>query len=380
MQLKKYIQNFDYWLLLAVVVLSIIGIVCIGSATRINQGADSGNFYSQILFFFTGLVILFAVTLFNLRFFARFTLWIYLLGIGLLVLVLLAGREGGGATRWLQIGPVGIQPSEFMKVIMLYCLAGILSKYQREINEPRFILILAGFVLVPVVLIFLQPSLSACLVVLFIAVVQVFAAGIDLRIVGRILAVVLPLGIFSIWDVLRENPLIMDKILSRYMMNRIITFFHADPASDAYYQTMKSISAIGSGQLSGKGLYGGTLNQLSYLPEPHNDFIFSVIGEEFGFLGCFFVLTLLLFILFRCILIAMACRDKFSQLIVIGVVAMLGFQTFVNTGVATGIVPNTGMSLPFVSYGGSAMWTNMAAIGLVLNVGLRKNRNIFEGG
>ena len=147
----------------------------------------------------------------------------------------------------------------------------------------------------------------------------------------------------------------------------------------SYYQTEKAINAIGAGQLHGKGLYQGTLNQLSYLPEPHNDFIFSVIGEEFGFIGCVIVLLLLLFIIFRCILIAVSIRDLFSQLIVVGVAGMIAFQTFVNVGVATGIMPNTGMSLPFVSYGGSSMWTNMAAIGLVLNIGMKRSKSLFEG-
>lgn len=377
---RKFWSNFDYWLVLAVMALSIFGIVCIGSATRINQGNDPGDFYSQILFFISGLVILVFVTFLNLRFFARFSLWIYLLEIGLLVLVLFLGKEVSGATRWFRVGPVSIQPSEFSKCFTLFCMAALLSKYKKRINEPRFLCLVAALTLLPVGLIAKQPSLSACLVILFIVIVQVYATGISYKIIGKVLAVAIPILVVCVWDALRETPLFIDKILEPHQMTRIITFFRPDPTSDAYYQTMKSINAIGSGQFSGKGLFGGTLNQLSYLPEPHNDFIFSVIGEEFGFLGCIFVLALLLFVLFRCILIAMACRDTFSQLIVIGVVAMIGFQTFVNCGVATGLMPNTGMSLPFVSYGGSSMWTNMAAIGLVLNIGLRKSRSIFEGG
>ena len=128
----------------------------------------------------------------------------------------------------------------------------------------------------------------------------------------------------------------------------------------------------------GKGLYQGTLNQLSYLPEPYNDFIFSVIGEEFGFVGCIAVLVLQFFVVFRCTLTAITCRDSFLQLVAAGIAGMIAFQTFVNTGVATGILPNTGMSLPFVSYGGSSMWTNMASIGVILNIGLKRSKSLFE--
>ena len=184
--------------------------------------------------------------------------------------------------------------------------------------------------------------------------------------------------LFIMWDVLRENPIIVDKILRPHQITRILTFLRPEEGSDSYYQTLKSISAIGSGRLMGKGLYEGTLNQLSYLPEPYNDFIFSVIGEEFGFIGCVGVLLVQLFIIFRCALIAMSCRDSFFQLTAAGVAGMIAFQTFVNTGVATGILPNTGMSLPFVSYGGSSMWTNMASIGLVLNISLRRSKSLFE--
>ena len=145
-----------------------------------------------------------------------------------------------------------------------------------------------------------------------------------------------------------------------------------------YYQTKNSIWAIGSGGLNGKGLYQGTINQLSYLPESHNDFIFSVIGEEFGFIGCIAVLAIMLLIILRCIFIANRAYDNIGKYIVSGIAGMFAFQVFVNVGVATGLLPNTGMPFPFLSYGGSSIWMNMTAIGLVLNVGMRKPKSIFE--
>ena len=206
-----------------------------------------------------------------------------------------------------------------------------------------------------------------------------FVAELDYRLIGKILIIVVPIIGIIVLDSIREDPLFVDLVLKDYMITRIRDLVIQDPGSETYYQTMKSISAISSGQLTGKGLYQGTLNQLSYLPEPQNDFIFSVIGEEFGFLGCMLVLALLFFIIVRCIMIAMEARDMKERLIAAGVAGMFVFQTFVNVGVATGIMPNTGMSLPFVSSGGSSLWTNMVAVGLVLNIDLRHSRTLFEG-
>ena len=207
-----------------------------------------------------------------------------------------------------------------------------------------------------------QPALSASLVLVAIFCIEIFIAGLDWRIIRNVLVVTVPIVALILFDVSREHPLFTDKILAEHQSTYPF-LCGPQPRSSLYYQTEKSISAIGSGKFLGKGLFHGTLNQLSYLPEPHNDFIFSVIGEEFGFLGCIFVLAILLFIVFRCIVIAISARDTFSQLVAAGIAGMFAFQTFVNMGVATGILPNTGMSLPFVSYGGSSMWTNMVALG-----------------
>ena len=297
----------------------------------------------------------------------------------MLLAVLLLGENINGATRWISIGPVSLQPSEFAKLIMIFFLAKFLSIKQEKINHMPTLLLVCITVLIPVILIQKQPSLSASLVLLAILCIELFIAGLSFKIIQAVLAVVIPFIAFILWDVARETPLLMDKILKPHQFTRILAFVDPSRDMDSYYQTEKAINAIGSGQLNGKGLYQGTLNQLSYLPEPHNDFIFSVIGEEFGFIGCSIVLLLLIFIIFRCILIAVSTRDLFSQLIVTGVAGMIAFQTFVNVGVATGIMPNTGMSLPFVSYGGSSMWTNMTAIGLVLNIGMKRSKSLFEG-
>ena len=379
MNVKKQLSNLDFWLIGAICILSIFGIICIGSATHINLGADPDNFYKQMIWFAIGLALMIMAALVDYEAISQFYILFYLLNIVLLVAVLFLGSNVNGATRWIAIGPINVQPSEFAKLIMIFFLAKLLTKKQEQINQLPTLLLVCITVVIPVILIQKQPSLSASLVLLAILCITLFVAGIDFKIIKLVLCIVVPAIAFVLWDVSLEKPLIMDKILKPHQFTRILTFVDPSRDMDSYYQTEKAINAIGSGQLNGKGLYQGTLNQLSYLPEPHNDFIFSVIGEEFGFIGCVIVLLLLLFIIFRCILIAVSIRDSFSQLIVVGVAGMIAFQTFINVGVATGIMPNTGMSLPFVSYGGSSMWTNMTAIGLVLNIGMKRSKSLFEG-
>lgn len=379
MDLKRHIASLDYWVIIAVCILSVFGIICIGSATHINLGESPSTFYSQIAWFAIGIVLMIFASHVDYTFFSQFYKTFYIINIVLLLAVLVIGREVNGARRWIYIGPASIQPSEFTKIIMIFCLAKFIEKNKEDINRIPTLIKICVFALVPVILIQAQPSLSASLVSIAILLIELFVAGLSFKIISTCLRIGLPIVGVVMWDISRDSHLFVDKILKAHQISRLEAFIDPAQNPNTYYQTFKSISAIGSGQLHGKGLYEGTLNQLSYLPEPHNDFIFSVIGEEFGFIGCIFVLALLLFIIFRCILIALSARDFFSQLVASGIAGMFAFQTFVNAGVATGIMPNTGMPLPFVSYGGSSMWMNMLSIGLVLNIGLRNSKSLFEG-
>ncbi|GFI61213.1 peptidoglycan glycosyltransferase MrdB [Clostridiales bacterium] len=376
---KKKLQGLDKWLILAVCGLTVFGIVCIGSALHINLGNDASSYHSQMIFFATGIIIMLVMALIDIDYFSRFDKLLYIFNVAMLVAVILVGYSANNAVRWIKIGPVRLQPSEFSKVIMIFCMANFIDKKKDSINNIRVLIFMCILEAVPILLVFMQPALSASMVMLFIFCVQIFTAELDYKLIRRVLIVAVPIVAIIVLDALREDPIFVDLIFKDYMITRIRDLFIQDPSSDTYYQTIKSISAISSGQLTGKGLYQGTLNQLSYLPEPQNDFIFSVIGEEFGFVGCMSVLALLFFIIIRCILIAMEAREMKDRLIASGVAGMLFFQTFVNVGVATGIMPNTGMSLPFVSSGGSSLWTSMAAVGLVLNIGLRRSKTLFEG-
>ncbi|MDO4531336.1 MAG: rod shape-determining protein RodA [Bacillota bacterium] len=380
MNIRKYFQNLDWWLIGAVCLLVLFSLMCIASATHVNLGESSSNVVKHGVFFLIGLGLMIVAANVDYEYFSQFHIPIYIGNILLLIAVLLIGVDNKGATRWIAVGPLTIQPSEFAKVILIFCLAKIITLRQKELNSLKTLLLLSGMLLLPLILIQKQPALSASLVLVAIFCIELFIAGLDWRFIRTVLLIVVPIVGLILVDVSLEDPLFTDKVFQPHQFNRILSF--VDPSRDAnlYYQTEKSISAIGSGQLTGKGLFNGTLNQLSYLPEPHNDFIFSVIGEEFGFLGCIFVLAVLLFIVFRCIVVATSARDSFSQLVAAGIAGMFAFQTFVNAGVSTGILPNTGMSLPFVSYGGSSMWTNMIAIGLILNIRKKETKSLFEGG
>ena len=380
MEWKKYFQNFDLLLLGAVAVLTLFGLVAIASATHVNLGESTSFVVKQGVFFVIGIFLMVLAANIDYEYFAQFHIPIYCINLLLLLAVLLIGTGAKGAVRWIAIGPLTIQPSEFAKIMMIVCLARVISLHHQKINNFSFLAFLCVYIMIPIILIQKQPALSASMVLIAIFCIQLFVAGLSYTFIRNVLIVSVPIIAFILWDVSRETPLIMDKIFEPHQFNRILSF--VDPKRDAslYYQTEKSISAIGSGQFTGQGLFSGTLNQLSYLPEPHNDFIFSVIGEEFGFIGCIFILGVLLFIVFRCIVIAISSRNLFSQLVVAGVAGMFAFQTFVNAGVALGILPNTGMSLPFVSYGGSSMWANMVAVGLVLNIRKKETKSLFEGG
>lgn len=350
----------------------IFGITIIGSATKININGPEGEFKSQIIWFITGTFLMLAAAFVDYRTIARFYWIIYGFNIFLLVLVLIfGGDDGTGVKRWI----FGIQPSEFSKIFMIIYLSKFIDKHKEKIDNISVLFMVLISTLVPFLLIAKQPSLSAGLVTIAIMITLLFTGRISYKYILAAVAVIVPLAILFVIDLHTQDHKILSLFLKPYQLTRI----NPDPSSSDYYQTKNSIWAIGSGELRGKGLYHGTINQLSYLPENHNDFIFSVVGEEFGFLGCVGVLTFMLLIIARCMYIAGKSTDNLGKLIVSGISGMLAFQTFVNVGVATGLLPNTGMPFPFFSYGGSSMWVNMICIGLVLNVGMRKPKSIFEG-
>ena len=285
------------------------------------------------------------------------------------------GDNTGGATRWIQVtSSFKFQPSEFCKILLIIFFAGFFMKYKDQLNTWKTILlslILAG---IPLVLIVKEPDLSTTIATTMIFIILLFVAGLSYKIVAGVLALGVPVGIIGVVLIMKQAlP------LKPYQYKRIMSWLQpSNPAyADDSYQQQNSIIAIGSGQLWGKGLNNSSITSLKngdFISEPQTDFIFAVIGEELGFIGCLVVIVLLLLIVFECILIAKNAKDLGGRLICCGMAALIGFQSFINICVTTGLMPNTGLPLPFVSYGLTSLMSLFIGLGLVLNVGLQARK------
>ena len=355
--MNRRIYNLDYILIFCVLAISVFGIIAIGSAAKINVNGIKGIFLNQILWLITGIIFATIFAFLDYKKISKFYIPIYVFNLILLILVLLIGEEVNNVKRWI----FGIQPSEFSKIFIIIYLAKFIDKYKEKINNINILIYGIVSVAIPLVLIKEQPSLSASLVLMAIFVTEMFLGNISTKYIKIILFIVVPIIAIVYFDAISSEHKILSKFMADYQIKRIADYINSDFSSPSLYQTKNSIWAIGSGQLIGKGLFKGTINQLSYLPESHNDFIFSVIGEEFGFIGCLTVLVFMFIIISRCINIAINAEDFLGMLIAGGVAGMIAFQTFVNIGVVTGLLPNTGM----------------IAIGLVLNIGIKKQKSYF---
>lgn len=369
---KEELKGIDIWMILLMMALTGIGTLAISSATAYS--GDTTIVTKQVGFFVIGLILMLVVMCIDYHFLGEWYLAIYLVTLVFLIAVFFFGKEAKGAARWIPIAGVPIQPSEFAKIAMILCTAKLIEKYNDRINNIRAILIIGFFQFIPFILINRQPNLSTSLVVLVLLVIQLFTSQLELK------KIFIALGIGGLIVILGIGYIIKNPnqhIIKDYQRDRIITKFQGGDALDEHYQTNKSIHAIGSGGLKGKGLYNGSISQLNYLPESHNDFIVAVIAEEFGFIGIVALIAVVLLIISRGLWIAHGASDDFGKFIVVGYIGMIAFQSFVNMGVVTNLLPNTGLPLPFVSYGGSSLWANMIGMGLVLNVGMRKENTMF---
>ncbi len=379
---RRLWRNLDYPLLLAVLALMAFGIVIIGSATRSGDvSAASLSFVKrQILWDALGLVTIFIVLLFDYGFVVRLTNVLYAANLLGLLLVLVKGRTVLGGQRWIAMGPFQLQPSEIGKVLLIITLAAFLKRREGKLSRPRDLVPAFLYVAVPMVLILRQPDLGTSLVFVAILFGMLYMAGAR----GHHLAVVAGTGLTVVVAILVlhfqyavDLPLVKH-FFKDYMMKRLVVF--VDPQIDplnAGYHIIQSKIAVGSGGLIGKGLFGGTQNQLNFLPEQHTDFIFAVVGEELGFLGAIALLGLYFFIIFRGLQIMANAKDTHGVLLSAGVLSMLTFHVLVNVGMVAGIMPVTGIPLPFMSYGGSSLLANAAAVGVLLNVGMRRQKILF---
>ncbi|HIU64801.1 MAG TPA: rod shape-determining protein RodA [Candidatus Avacidaminococcus intestinavium] len=368
MEFTRILKRLDYILLLAVLLLVGIGIMLIGSATHVNVVADDRYWYvgRQMTFAALNLVFMFFCLRFDYRVLEDLSTKLYIFNLLMLVAVMVFGQTALGAQRWIQLGPISIQPSEFSKIIMIIALAAFLNKRLDHLESFWDWVPVFGYVFVPFILVMKQPDLGTSLVFLAILFGLMVLCGFKKKYFMRLIGV----GVVSaplLWTMLQE-----------YQKMRLKVFL--DPGLEpqgAGYHVIQSMIAIGSGELVGKGLFAGTQSQLNFLPENHTDFIFAVAGEEFGFIGTTFILLLYLLIIYRGINIAMDATDNFGTLLAVGIVSMFVFHVLVNVGMTAGIMPVTGVPLPFLSYGVSSLTTNMILTGLLLNIEVRQQKLSF---
>ena len=365
---KQYkLRNYKFILVMYVVILNVIRILLIGSAKPSVQS-------KQIFGMIAGLTIMVMLSLIDYNFILKFSWLIYFFMVGVLLLVMFAGDDAGGAQRWFEIGGFRFQPSELAKILIILFFAYFFMKHEEKINTPKVLIssfILAG---IPLALILKQPDLSTTIVTALIFAALLFVAGLSYKIVLTVLGICIPTGLIGITVILR-----MAQSSGDYRFGRIMAWLYPqDPRwSDIAAQQQNSIMAIGSGQLWGKGLNNSaatSMKNANYIIEPQTDFIFAVAGEELGFIGTMVIVLLLLFIVIECILIARKAKDLAGRLICCGMAALIGFQSIFNIFVATGLMPNTGIPLPFVSYGLTSLLSLYLGMGFVLNVGLQPKK------
>ncbi len=365
--LKQYkLKNYNFRLVLYVIALTFVGILVIGSAKESVQN-------KQILGLFLGIIAMITVSMMDYSFLLRFSWIFYIFNILLLVLVKLMGEDAGGATRWVEIAGIRFQPSELSKIIIILFFAYFFMKHQENLNTIR--VLAASFILIgiPLILIKAQPDLSTTIVTALLFVSLLFIAGLNYKIVLGVLAISIPAGLLFISLILQPDQ----KILDPYQYRRIMAWLEPEKYADAAYQQLNSKMAIGSGMLWGKGLNNSQITSVkngNFISEPQTDFIFAIVGEELGFVGSVIVILLLLFIVLECIFMARKAKDLSGKLICCGMASLIGFQGFVNICVATGLMPNTGLPLPFVSYGLTSLISLFMGIGFVLNVGLQPRK------
>lgn len=367
--LKQYqVKDYNFRLIVYVLVLTMLGISIIGSAQQSVQS-------KQVMGMLMGIVLMVAVSLFDYNFILRFHWVIYVFNLILLGLITfnIFASDAGGATRWIEIGPLRFQPSEFSKVCIILFFAWFFSKCHEKVNTLPVILLSGVLIAIPWYMIKEQPALSTSIVVALIFLVMLYLTGLSYKIIGAVLAVGIPAVAIFIYLIMQPDQ----KILEHYQWLRIMAWLQPEKYAENAYQQQNSVMAIGSGMLWGKGLNNDDVFSVkngNFIPEPQTDFIFSVAGEELGFIGCAIILILLLLIVIECIMIGRKAKDLAGKLICGGVAAWIGFQTFFNICVVTGLMPNTGLPLPFVSYGLTSLLSLFIAIGLVLNVGLQPRK------
>ena len=362
-----HLKDYKFNLIISVVALTILGILVIGSAQKSVQN-------KQIIGLVLGLIVMVIVSLIDYVWVLNLYWMIYAINIVMLVITLIFGTEVNGAKRWINLYFTNFQPSELTKILMVLFFAKFLMNHEEDLNSFRTIITAVLLFAPTALLIVMQPDLSTTISIVLVFCVMMYIAGLSYKFIGTMLAILIPTAVIFISIAVQPNQ----PFLKDYQQERILAWLEPEKyASDQAFQQNNSMMAIGSGQLTGKGLNNNTTTSVkngNFIPEPQTDFIFAIVGEELGFVGCCIVIGLLLLIVIQCILIGIKAQDMAGRIICCGIAAQIAVQSFVNISVATGIFPNTGIPLPFVSYGLTSLVSLFMGIGFVLNVGLQPKK------
>lgn len=365
---KPYrLKDFKFSLLIFVIALTSLGVMVIGSAKHSVQGR-------QIIGFVIGLIALIVVSMIDYVWILNLQWILYGLTIAMLLAVRFFGKDVNGATRWIDFGFTTFQPSELAKIFLVLFFAKYIMNHEDEMKKPLTIIKAVVLLMIPCFLIYKQPDLSTTISILLVFCVMMYVGGLSYKFIGVVLLITVPTCIILLSVIVHSDV----DILQGYQETRILAWLQPEKySSDEAYQQNNSIMAIGSGRLTGKGLNNNTTTSVkngNFILEPQTDFIFAIVGEELGFVGCCIVIGLLLLIVIQCLRIGMRAPDIGGRILCCGIASQIGIQSFINISVATGLFPNTGIPLPFVSYGMSSLVSMFIGIGLVLNVGLQQKK------
>lgn len=363
---KKNFGKLDLKLFLILSALVVFGLIVLFSATRT---LNNKTILSQVIATIIGFLFMALVVCIDTDFIKKFYIPIYVICNILLFLVLIfgTGKEQWGSNSWIVIGSIRFQPAEFVKIGFILSFARYLEINKKNLSKPKTFLKVIAFGGFPILLILLQPDAGTAFVFIFIMAIMLFIAGLDLKyFLGA-------LGLLII-----SSPILYSR-LEPFQKKRILTFLNPEhDISDSSYQALQGRIAIGSGKFFGKGYMKGTQSQFNFIPEKQTDYIFPVLVEEFGFIGGFAVIILYLLLLYRLVILAENRKDSFSKLVIMGLSAMFLFHIFENIGMTLGVMPVTGIPLPFFSYGGTYQLINLMAVGIVFSVSIQKEALSFE--
>ncbi len=368
LKFKQYdFKRYNIPLLITVFLLGGVGTYLIKQV----QTEDENLFTKQIFGLAVGIVGALILSVIDYHFISSFYIVLYLINLVLLGLVVTIGETHNDAQRWLKLGPLPeFQPSELTKIILIIFAAKLFSMLRARINNFFVLLLVTISFGVPIILILMQPNLSTSLVIVFIFVIMIFAAGLKWKVILPILIIGVPVIMGLFWYIQQDYQV----LLHDYQRNRVLSFLNPEEHESIMFQQENSVSAIGSGQLHGKIFSEEEKRNYDTLPISESDFIFSVAGEEFGFIGCCILLGLYAVVISICLQTARQAPDYMGMLIAVGIASMFTFQVFVNIGVATKLLPNTGIPLPFLSYGLSSLLSGMMGVGMILNIRLQPKK------